>query len=209
MKNSLQVNEPNSFLGLIKKALFTFTLKGQVLAFLIEFLFALIIVQLIILLNIKEGRLYSILSEGLAPNKIGLLTFVIGVRLMYLSGKSFKKKGVFGSLSQLAADELWIRDTLIGLIVALLAIRAAGLIIMHVNSLPLPEALSYQKIWVYFLCHNVIAFISLCLMLRAPFIDFEKRLQTSNPTFHKILLGIYIALGCVIFTIPLLGSTWK
>ena len=190
----------------IKKESFL-TFKVQLITFIIEFLLAAIIVQLIIIFKIKEGFLHSILSEGLAPTRIGLFTAIVGLYLIYISYNSFKKNNIFGGLplSSLKWWISWVRDALIALIITLLAIRSAGLSIMSWNSIALPSGLSYKQILIYFLENNVIAFISLYMMLSAPFIDFK----TSNPTFHKILLVVYIALGFGIFTIPLLGSTWK
>lgn len=194
----------------IKKESFL-TFKVQLITFIIEFLLAAIIVQLIIIFKIKEGFLHSILSEGLAPTRIGLFTAIVGLYLIYISYNSFKENNIFGSLplSSLKWWISWVRDALIALIITLLAIRSAGLSIMSWNSIALPSGLSYKQILIYFLENNVIAFISLYMMLSAPFIDFKKWFKTSNPTFHKILLVVYIALGFGIFTIPLLGSTWK
>ncbi len=200
----------------IREKLLTFkeqllTFKGQLLTFIIEFLLAAIIVQLIITFKIKEGFLYSILSEGLAPTRIGLFTAIIGLHLIHISYKLFKKRNIFGGLSPLRVRGCisWMRDTLIISIITLLAIRSAGLSIMSLNSITLPSGLSYKQILIYFLENNVIAFISLYMMLSAPFINFKKWLKTSNSTIHTILFLLYFALGLGIFTIPLLGSTWK
>lgn len=188
--------------------------EGKIFIFIAWLIISIIIIQLIILLKIKESQhfLFKILSEQLAPTTISTFTAIIGFCLMWKIYIQFKKNNIFGSLPPLTPTNnkilFWMQTVLTTAIIILIAIRMAAIITMQFNGLKLPGNLTYSNIWRLFAINNVLAFISLYyLMLCLPFTDFSKKYHINKDKIltHKIFFCIYIFLGLGIFFIPIIS----
>lgn len=185
------------------------TPTGLFFTFIAWVIITIIILELIIQLRIQDENhfLIKILTEQLAPNTICLFTALMGVYLTCRAYKKLKADKVFGSLPKLTDKEkipFWLRTSLIGFIIILLAVRFAILIIMSIHQMPLPNNLSYKTFWLIFLKTNVVSFICLYVMLIAPFYNFQKLVR--NPLWHTRFFVLYVLLGLGIFFIPIVSA---